>query len=1337
MEIGDLEEFRLVRPLGRGGMGEVYLGHDTVLDRAVAIKVIGAAPDAARRERFLTEARAIARLSHPNVVAIYRVGTTRAGRPFLVQELIRGISLDRLERPVPWRKVCALAIGLARGLEAAHRRGIIHRDVKPANVMLDEHGTARLLDFGLAKLAPAAWPDASTRDARLPPAAAYDSLAATADGTPEPLARTAEAHARTAQAHTRTAEALARTGEANTRTAEANARTGEANASTAEAHARTAEANARTGEANTRTAQANTRTGEAHARTGEAFAAPDVAATQDALASTLDADPVGEAHAIGVDAASEPGAVQGTPRYAAPEVWAGEPASARADLYSLGVMLYELLAGRVLFAQRDLAELEAAVLAGRAEPLVVDEAPALAALVMRCLARDPAARPASAAEIAHALEALLAGGAGVPEGNPYRGLRAFDASHRGLFFGRGADVEALVDRLRGEPLVAVVGDSGIGKSSVCHAGVAPAVAAGALGDRRRWRVVTVAPGRTPWTALCDALAIAPDPDEPADRIVRGLGGAADATLIVIDQLEELVTLSQPAEAARAADLIAAIAGGVPGVKALVAVRGDFLTRVAALPEAGDAMTRGLHLLRVLAPGDLREVVVGPARAKGVRYETEAMVDALVAAVADDPGALPLLQFTLAELWPARAGDVIPAAALAALGGVEGGLARHADAVLRALPLDARAAARRIVLRLVTPEATRAVRDPDELVDGPTAAAALESLVRGRIVVARDTTAGTPTYALAHDALIHGWDTLRDWLAAAAGQHAAHNRLRAAAAEWRRLDRRPDQLWTRRQLDEIRDLDPLTPDERGFVAASRRRLRRTRLARLAALAAAPLVALAIFAGVRLEAARTRARAVAARSWSAAAAKVAADVLAARAGLARAAAFAAFDRDDAPTGEAAWADARRATAAAASRYGEAAAELEAAFVTDADAVRVQMSDALWSHAELAEIAHDAARVTELLRRLATFDPRRAAGWAKPARLSLALDRPGRISVHRFPAAPGHATIAGGFDAQPVIERVAAQLEATLAPGSYVLVVVTADGTSVRDPILLGRGEHVVRALAVPRASEARPGFVFVPAGRFLFGAAREEDVRREFLKAEPMHPTHGRAFWIARTEVTYADWIAFLRALPQAERDRRRPAQPDVSLMERDGRYELSLEPSPHQRHHAREGQLLSYPGRARRTEVRWERLPITGVSYEDAMAYAAWLDGSGAVPGARVCTAREWEHAARGADGRSFPHGETLLPADANFDETYGRVPTAYGPDEVGSFPASDSPFGVADQVGNVWEWTVDGRGSLWYRGGSFYHERINALSTNANHAEINQRNVRIGLRLCADAARPR
>ena len=145
------DEFRLVRSLGGGAMGQVYLAHDTLLDRHVAVKFVYAAPDPAARARVLDEARAIARLQHPNVVAIYRVAEV-AGHPYLVSEYVQGRALHELPRPMPWRAVLDIAIDLARGLAAAHRRGVLHRDVKPANAILADDGSAKLLDFGLATI---------------------------------------------------------------------------------------------------------------------------------------------------------------------------------------------------------------------------------------------------------------------------------------------------------------------------------------------------------------------------------------------------------------------------------------------------------------------------------------------------------------------------------------------------------------------------------------------------------------------------------------------------------------------------------------------------------------------------------------------------------------------------------------------------------------------------------------------------------------------------------------------------------------------------------------------------------------------------------------------------------------------------------------------------------------------------------------------------------------------------------------------------------------------------------------------------------------------------------
>lgn len=1248
--VGDLDEFQLIRPLGRGGMGEVYLGHDTVLERPVAIKLIGARdPDTSSRERFLTEARAIARLSHPNVVAIYRVGTTRDGRPYLVQELIRGTSLDHAERPMPWRTVCELAVGIARGLEAAHRRGILHRDVKPANVMVDEHGTPRLLDFGLAELSGAA------------------ELASVVDVGGLELAG---------------------------------------------------------------------------ARTSPTY--PGLEDTADvvvtAVPETPVANPTGTAASLDVRARGVPtarGVVLGTPRYAAPEVWRGARATVQSDLYSLGVMLYELLSGEPPYPQTSMSELEAAVRAGQARPLAerdLDAPPALARIVTRCLAVDPVARPSSAAEIAHELEAALVEARAVPDGNPYRGLRAFDAEHRGLFFGRGVDVSVLVDRLRNEPLITVVGDSGIGKSSVCHAGVAPAVEAGALADGRRWRVISLAPGRAPWTRLRDALAMDARRDTELVRALRV--GRGDGVLLVVDQLEELVTLSEPAETSRFVEELAAIGDGVPGVKALLAVRGDFLTRVAALPDLGAPISRGLHLLRVLSRADLREAVVGPARAKGVRFETDAMVDELVGAAADTPGALPLLQFTLAELWQARdqVTGVLPAIALAELGGVDGGLARHADAVLFALGPDRRSAARQIVLRLVTPSLTRAVRERDELVgDDPLAASVLESLVRGRLVVARDTVEGTPTYELAHEALIRGWGTLRDWLDAAAGQHAARNRLIASATEWRRLGRKADLLWSRRQLDEVLDLTELAEGEREFVRASQRVLRRRRIARLGAIAAVPLIAAGVLAAVRFEASRRRDHAVGERVTAAEAHEARAHQLAEEAARARAEAFALFDAGT--SGEERWADALRLAAEANAAYREATAQLEAAFLLDPGSVRTQMARVLWSQAELAEAQHDRERVDDLVSRLGAFDPSLHAAWSRPARLVIELDRPARIAIHARADGPG-PTIAGGFDATPVITGEGTRLEHELVAGSYVSVIEMPDGLVVRDPVLLARGERLARSLQPPPRSSVPEGFVYVPAGRFLYGASGDEGIRR-WLLAEPLHERRTGPYLVGRTEVTFAQYLEFLRSLPPDERTRRLPAgggtAQSVQLVERAGRFVLTIRPGK-TAYTVEENEALIYAERTTPRPMQWERLPVAGITWDDAVAYASWLDRSGRAPRARLCTAREWERAARGADGRWFPHGNTLRAQDANHDATYGGR-SGYGPDEVGSYPRSDSPFGVADLAGNVWEWVADDAGRLYAKGGSFYQAPNSARVENRNAVERTQRELRLGFRVCADVAR--
>jgi formylglycine-generating enzyme required for sulfatase activity len=151
-------------------------------------------------------------------------------------------------------------------------------------------------------------------------------------------------------------------------------------------------------------------------------------------------------------------------------------------------------------------------------------------------------------------------------------------------------------------------------------------------------------------------------------------------------------------------------------------------------------------------------------------------------------------------------------------------------------------------------------------------------------------------------------------------------------------------------------------------------------------------------------------------------------------------------------------------------------------------------------------------------------------------------------------------------------------------------------------------------------------------------------------------------------------------------------------------------------------------------VDWSRLPVVGITSADAAAYAAWLDQSGRLPGARLCDEREWERAGRGADERTFPAGELLPPDDANFDLTYGKDPRSFGPDEVGSHPASDSPYGVRDLAGNVWEWTRSALApdQAVARGGSYYFAASSCRLTNREIPEPSFRDLTVGMRICAD-----
>lgn len=146
-------QYCLQERIGMGGMGEVYLAEDTKLKRRVALKFPFAGQDAMLKRRFLREAEAVARLNHPNVVTIHEIGVCQ-DRQFIVMEHIEGESLRNLcqRERLGIDRVLTIAMGICSGLAAAHEKGIIHRDIKPGNIVIDARGTPKLLDFGLAIL---------------------------------------------------------------------------------------------------------------------------------------------------------------------------------------------------------------------------------------------------------------------------------------------------------------------------------------------------------------------------------------------------------------------------------------------------------------------------------------------------------------------------------------------------------------------------------------------------------------------------------------------------------------------------------------------------------------------------------------------------------------------------------------------------------------------------------------------------------------------------------------------------------------------------------------------------------------------------------------------------------------------------------------------------------------------------------------------------------------------------------------------------------------------------------------------------------------------------------
>lgn len=383
---------------------------------------------------------------------------------------------------------------------------------------------------------------------------------------------------------------------------------------------------------------------------------------------------------------------------------------------------------------------------------------------------------------------------------PWKGLASYTAEDEDTFHGRRAEIEQLVVRLRGAPLLVVTGPSGSGKSSLLNAGLAPAL-------RRQGRVVaTFSPGSDGHAAM--TLARSSVPGEP---------------VLLVDQFEEAFTLGPEEQAAAWLAELASYAEHVAPV--VVTLRADHVAHLTLDADFSRLAERGMHLVAPLAGDALRDAIEEPARQSGLRFEP-GLVDLVMRDAEHQPGALPLLSHALTETWQRREGPLLTVEGYRACGGIRGAVATSADRLYEGLSAAERTQLRWLMLRMVTlADGGEPVRTalPHAAV-GEERGKVLDLLVRSRLV-----TSGGESCEIAHEALVRAWPRLRAWLDEdKAGQRIARH-LSTTAWGWDSLGRPDSELYQGARLAAALELQSrpgsdLTPLESEFLAASQERAR---------------------------------------------------------------------------------------------------------------------------------------------------------------------------------------------------------------------------------------------------------------------------------------------------------------------------------------------------------------------------------------------------------------------------------------------------------------------------------------------------------------------------------
>ncbi|MES9538041.1 trypsin-like peptidase domain-containing protein [Actinomadura sp. NPDC000600] len=452
--------------------------------------------------------------------------------------------------------------------------------------------------------------------------------------------------------------------------------------------------------------------------------------------------------------------------------------------------------------------------------------------------------------------------------SPFRGLLPFDEEHADSFFGRADDIERITRLITERPVVTVTGPSGVGKSSILQAGVVPRVR-----EDGGTAVVLFRPGqgRTALHALAQSLI--PGRHRPAERLDQvdamaahlERGGMpdlltvflqhlnADRLVLVVDQFEEILNAPKEERTAFAKALAHAEQPRSP-LAVLFALRADYLApmlsdpRLAAFVAGDRTITMG-----EMSPEGLRAAIIEPVRRTPLVEYEPGLVETLLRDLGVGPGRLPLLQFTLKELWDLQSDGLLTHEAYAGIGGISHGLDRFAERLWGELGPHEQRSAERLLTQLIRPdpdrpEITRRIAPRDQLTGEQWRLA--QRLAVSRLVVLPE---DGQSVELAHEALVAHWKRLREIGDSTRDFRLWQEGLRQRIALWQRHGRAPSRLLSRADLtDALRQSrqhpDDLSPDEHAYIRAGARR--RWSVRRRWAIAAAAVTAAALFVWVPL-------------------------------------------------------------------------------------------------------------------------------------------------------------------------------------------------------------------------------------------------------------------------------------------------------------------------------------------------------------------------------------------------------------------------------------------------------------------------------------------------------